>query len=92
MAHRRPPPSVAVESRRRRRRTVSDVSIDGRVQHLRDDIGGCGWEEFTAARARFFAGLAVQSAEWAAERRLPVASGREYDRAAVDHGDESRSP
>jgi hypothetical protein len=69
-----------------------DARDDGRAQHVRDDMGGCGWEEFVAARARFFAGLAAQSAEWTAERRLPVASGRGYDRAAADHGDEGRSP
>jgi hypothetical protein len=71
---------------------MSDARNDGGAQHVRDDIGGCGWEEFVAARARFFAGLAAQAAGWAAERRLPVASGRGYDRAAADHGDEGRSP
>jgi hypothetical protein len=52
---------------------------------------GCGWREFTAARERFFARLAAQSASWTAARRLPERPGQRYDRAPAGQGEGARS-
>ena len=62
---------------------------DGAV-YARDDIVGCGWEEFFAARDRFFALLAAQS-ETANARGLSATRGRGYDPALAEHRQESRS-
>ena len=50
-----------------------------------------GWHEFTAARERFFAALAAQSASWTEARRLLPEAVRRYDRAPSGQGEEARS-
>jgi hypothetical protein len=50
-----------------------------------------GWHEFTAARERFFASLAAQSASWTAARRLPERVDERYARAPSGQGEEARS-
>lgn len=50
-----------------------------------------GWQEFIAARERFFAGLAAQSASWTAARPLPEGVDERYARAPFGQGEEARS-
>ena len=57
--------------------------------YAQDDIVQCGWDEFIAARDRFFALLAAQSAH---RRGLSAASGRRYDRDPAEQGEEPWSP
>lgn len=47
-----------------------DASEANGAAYARDDMGQCGWEEFTAARDRFFAQPAAQSASVARGRGL----------------------
>ena len=65
----------------------SDRDPDG----TRDDGSDGGWREFMAARERFFAGLAAQSAAWTAARRLPAWADDRYARAHSGQGEETRS-
>lgn len=68
---------------------VDASDADGAVYPV-DDIERCGWEEFTAARDRFFAQLAAQS-ETARGRGLSAERGRGYDRDPAE-GEEPWSP
>ena len=52
---------------------------------------GAEWREFAAARERFFAALAAQSASWTEARRLLPEAVRRYDRAPSGQGEEARS-
>ncbi len=67
-----------------------DVYAERQRHHAGGDLSAGGWEEFTAARGRFFAHLAAQSAAWRAARRLPTQPDERYDRAPADEGDEAR--
>ena len=64
---------------------------DRDLEGTRDEGHDGGWREFTAARERFFAGLAAQSAAWTAARRLPAWADDRYARAHSGQGEETRS-
>jgi hypothetical protein len=70
---------------------VVDASEGNGAAYAQDDIVQCGWEEFLAARDRFFALLAAQS-ETARGRGLSTSSGQGYDRHPAEQGEESWSP
>jgi hypothetical protein len=70
---------------------VVDASDADGAAYARDDIIQCGWDEFLAARDRFFALLAAQS-ETARARGLSAPAGRGYDRHPAEQGEESWSP
>ncbi len=69
---------------------VDASEVTGSV-YARDDMGQCGWAEFTAARDRFFAQLAAQSAAVARERGLSAPRDQGYDRDLAEHRQEFRS-
>lgn len=68
---------------------VDASGADG-AAYAHDDMVRCGWDEFVAARERFFALLAAQSAT-ARARRLSAPPGRRYDRHPAEQGEESWS-
>lgn len=57
--------------------------------YAHDDMVQCGWEEFLAARERFFAQLAAQAT--ARERGLSARRDEGYDRDLAGHRQEPRS-
>lgn len=65
--------------------------IDRRPEEAPGDLSAGGWDEFTAARARFFAHIAAESAAWIAARRLPGPIDGRYDCAPADQGEHARS-
>lgn len=67
---------------------VDASGADG-AAYAHDDMVRCGWDEFVAARERFFALLAAQSAT--GERGLSGRRDRGYDRDLAEHRQESRS-
>lgn len=67
---------------------VDASGADG-AAYAHDDIVQCGWDEFIAARERFFAQLAAQS--MARERGLSAQPDQGYDRDPAEHRQESRS-
>ncbi|MGE0027243.1 MAG: hypothetical protein AB7O78_09275 [Thermoleophilia bacterium] len=64
---------------------VDAFTGDG-AAYAHDDIVQCGWDEFIAARDRFFAQLAAQSPG------LSGTPGRGYDRDPAEQGEEPWSP
>jgi hypothetical protein len=67
---------------------VDGFGADG-AAYAHDDMVQCGWEEFVAARTRFFAQLAAQSVTNGRGLSAPREQG--YDRDPAEHRQESRS-
>ena len=67
---------------------VDAFGTDG-AAYAHDDMVQCGWEQFVAARERFFAQLAAQSA--ARERGSSTRRDRGYDCDLAEHRQKSRS-